>query len=216
VGLQSKSLANTMHSQVSIAAVVALIALAVGVFAQTALQRFSYEPDSEIAAPFAVMPPTATAESIPARLQIPSLNIDTRVQQVGLTTKGNMGVPTNFKDVGWYKYGTVPGQLGSAVIGGHVDNALALAGVFKRLDELLVGDSVYVVTADGTKLRFVVTDIESYPYTEAPANIIFTQNDAARLNLITCAGSWIPSRRTYDKRLVIYTKFADSVEASGL
>jgi sortase A len=150
----------------------------------------------------------AATSSLPVRLQIPSLHIDAKVQYVGTTPAGTMGVPSNFVDVAWFKQGTVPGQLGSAAIDGHVDNGLALAGVFKHLGDIAVGDSVYVQTKDKGLLHFVVYDIESYPYTEVPLQTIFGRTDGAYLNLITCEGAWVQGQRTYDHRLVVYTKLA--------
>ena len=151
--------------------------------------------------------PKPSSSTLPSRLIIPSLNIDANVQQVGINVKGNMGTPNNFTDVAWYKPGTIPGEKGSAVMDGHVDNGLALAGVFKKLNTIKVGDDVYVTRADGVKLHFRVVDTQLVPYTDKSANEkVFTQNDAARLNLITCTGEWVPGDKTYDHRLVVYTK----------
>jgi LPXTG-site transpeptidase (sortase) family protein len=180
-----------------------VILVAAAIFAATLVHSVWYAPDQEIAGPI-----VAATSSDPVRLSIPSLDIDAKVQQVGLTTAGNMGIPNNFTDVAWYKYGPRPGQLGSAVIDGHVDNGLSLAGVFKHLEDIKVGDDVYVQEKDGSKLHFVVTDIESYPYKNAPVEQIFTRTDKARLNLITCVGDWIPAGKTYDHRLVVYTELS--------
>jgi sortase A len=142
---------------------------------------------------------------IPSQLSIPSLGINAKVQQTGLTKSGAMGTPTNFTDVAWFKNGPAPGQVGSAVIDGHVDNGLSLAGVFKHLADIKMGDDVYVTTQSGQQLHFKVSDIEIYPYKDAPSNLIFEQNDAVRLNLITCDGTWVKGDRTYNERLVVYT-----------
>ncbi len=145
----------------------------------------------------------------PTRILIPKLSIDAKVIHVGVTANGNMDAPHNFVDTGWYKYGTLPGKIGSAVIDGHEDNGVALDGVFKHLDKLVPGDDVYVVQADGTKLHFKVEVSEVYPYDNSPLQKIFARTDAARLNLITCAGDWLPEAKTNDKRLVIYTKLVN-------
>ncbi len=146
----------------------------------------------------------------PAHLEIPSINLKADVQEVGKNDKGAMASPTNFKDVGWYKPGVVPGEIGSAVMDGHVDNALALPGVFKHLSSLRIGDDVYVVRNDGKKLHFKVTDIRLYPEDAVPVDQIFdSSDDAAHLNLITCAGEWKAEARTYNDRLVVYTTLAD-------
>src|ERR1700753_4078397 len=63
----------------------------------------------------AVEAPIATS-SDPARLIVHSLSINASVQDLGVNSIGNMQAPDNFVDVGWYKYGTVPGYQGSAVI----------------------------------------------------------------------------------------------------
>lgn len=178
---------------------------AVAIFTTTIVRAFFYAPDTEIAAPESVSVETSPLQH-PARIIIPSLGIDAEVQDVGITAEGNMGVPSNFTDVAWYKYGTAPGGAGSAVIAGHVDNGLGLSGVFKRLGELEVGDEVSVERRDGTRLTFIVTGTRSYPYTEVPTEIVFNPSGSARLNLITCEGSWVKSEKTYDQRLVVFTK----------
>lgn len=200
-------------SQKYIIALVAIGTLGSGAFFITTVTRaFFYSSDSEeVAAPKleqSAPARTAPVASRPERLIIPSLQIDALVQQVGIKANGAMATPSNFTDVGWYKYGTIPGQEGSAVIAGHLDNGLALPGVFKHLSELQVGDDLYVQTVDGSKLRFVVKDIKKYPYTAVPTEKVFNAQGAAQLNLITCEGSWLPSARTYDHRLIVYTTLA--------
>jgi len=197
-------------------ALIALIAVgAAGVFALTLSHALFYAPDDTglPALNASSTPIVAETASTPMRLQIPSLSIDAHVQSVGVNAKGNMAVPSNFTDVAWYKYGPVPGQLGSAVIDGHVDNALSLAGVFKHLGDMKVGDDVFVVAKDGTRHHFVVTDIAIYPYTDGPVERIFGAKDAAHLNLVTCAGTWLKGGQTYNERLVVYTTYKDSVPA---
>ena len=121
-----------------------------------------------------------------------------------------MGVPSNFSDVAWYKYGTVPGQIGSAVIDGHVDNGLGFLGVFKRLGELRRGDDVYVETEEGSRIHFVVTAVEHYPYKSVPTEFIFNRTGSAYLNLITCGGNWIKTEKTYDERIVVFTRLVNN------
>lgn len=120
-----------------------------------------------------------------------------------------MAVPSNYTDVGWYKYGVPPGRQGSAVIDGHVDNGLALPGVFKYLDKIKVGDDVYIEESDGGRLHFVVYDVEVYPYTDVPREKLFAAASSSYLNLITCGGSWLQSSHTYDHRMVVYTKLVN-------
>jgi sortase (surface protein transpeptidase) len=146
---------------------------------------------------------TSIPSNYPSRLLIPSLNIDANVQKVGINAKGAMGTPNNFTDVAWYKYGVIPGNIGSAVIDGHVDNGLALAGVFKHLVDIKPGDDIYVVNEAGNKIHFTVTTVDTYNYKFVPVEDIFNNQNGSHLRLITCGGTWVPSGRTYDERLVV-------------
>jgi LPXTG-site transpeptidase (sortase) family protein len=208
------SVANLTHPRSkAVTGVVALVVIvAAAVFVTTMVHALFYAPEDGSAFPsLFASPPVASMPSDPTRLIIPSLSINANVQYVGKNAEGNMRAPTNFTDAAWYKDGTIPGKLGSAVIDGHVDNGLGLAGVFKHLGDLKEGDDVYVVTKDGSKLHFVVSKTETYPYTDAPAGEIFTADDKARLNLITCAGTWLRGGQTYNERLVVYTTYVDTV-----
>jgi len=138
----------------------------------------------------------------PAVLYIPSLGINADVQQVGITKKGNMGTPKNFSDVGWFKYGTLPGRVGAALIAGHVDNGLALPGVFKDLKDIKKGDDIYIDTIGGETIRFVVTSLDTYDFNSSTEKV-FTSSGKAELKLITCTGSWLKEFRTHDQRLVV-------------
>ncbi|HUO50200.1 MAG TPA: class F sortase [Candidatus Paceibacterota bacterium] len=187
----------------------AIVVGALGVFVWTLIHAVFYAPETEIQVPSLARTAPATkvaTSSLPARLIIPSIGINAAIQNAGINAQGNMQVPSNFTDVAWYKYGAVPGQVGSAVIDGHVDNGLGLDGVFKHLADVNVGDDVFVQTRGGQQLHFVVTDIEVYPYTQAPSLLIFGQKDAARLNLITCDGTWVKGKDTYNERLVVFTR----------
>ena len=202
-----------MSSRYAIPLIAVLTSISAVIFVTTLVQATVYAPEwgGDVAPSGMPGPPViAQTESLPARLLIPTLSIDARVQYVGMNNKGDMGIPNNFKDVGWYRYGTVPGQLGSAVMDGHVDNGLALGGVFKHLGDIEVGDDVYVIAKDGSKLHFIVRGIETYPYTGGPIERIFGANDVARLNLITCVGTWIQGDQTYADRLVVYTTFVSA------
>lgn len=188
------------------AGIVTLAALAV--FADTLAGAFWYAPDTEVPAPVReeIVREKVLPEDQPTRLRIPKLGIDSFVQHVGVNAKGNMAAPSNFVDVGWYKYGAVPGYLGSAVITGHVDNALGLPGVFTNLDDMKIGDEFFVESYGGKELRFKVVEIQSYPYTLVPLKVLFSRNDLPRLNLITCSGKWLSGERSYDERLVVYAE----------
>ncbi|MDO8482212.1 MAG: class F sortase [bacterium] len=143
----------------------------------------------------------------PQELTIPTIGVKTLIQTVGVDSNGRMGLPTNFVDVGWYKYGPRPGERGSAVIAGHLDTARDDKAVFAKLSNLKKGDDIYVLDKTGRKIHFRVTKKEVYDDTEAPLDRIFDQNVlTARLNLITCDGVWNPKTKNYSERLVVYSE----------
>ncbi len=139
----------------------------------------------------------------PKKIEIPALGIDTEVLEVGITAGGNMAVPKSFTKVGWYKYGSIPGNDGNAVIAGHVDNGLSLAGVFKHLNEIKIGDMVTISDENGSISTFQVTATSSIDYQSNDTNEIFSGTGYPTLRLITCEGDWVQAHKTYDKRLIV-------------
>ncbi|MDQ1512198.1 MAG: hypothetical protein QOC59_40, partial [Microbacteriaceae bacterium] len=72
-------------------------------------------------------PPSAGASptlsrSIPTRIRSPPNGVDSSLMQLGLTAHGALQVPPYDKNApaGWYRGSPTPGQLGPAVILGHV------------------------------------------------------------------------------------------------
>ena len=166
----------------------------------------SFQEHLNLSTPQVLINKNTTAQSYPVsypkQLRIPSIKVDAKVQYVGITKNGKMATPNNFTDVGWFQYGTTPGETGSAVIAGHVDNGLAFPAVFADLGNLSVGGDVYIDTIGGSTLHFKVINIQNY-YAEAKTGDIFNQNDGKYLKLITCAGTWSILHRTHDQRMVM-------------
>ncbi len=192
--------------RIKIIAALVLVVLGMAVFVATLVRAVWYAPEnSTYSLAMKSHKSIVVPKENPVHLAIPSLKIDADVQYVGVNAKGHMGVPNNFTDVAWYQDGTVPGQVGSAVIDGHVDNGLGLDGVFKHLANIKIGESVFVTTKEGRTLRFIVSDTREYAYDAVPNEVVFNQADIVRLNLITCEGAWVAGKKTYDRRLVVYT-----------
>lgn len=139
----------------------------------------------------------------PVRLTIPTINVQAEVVQVGLTAQGAMEVPGNAVDVGWLYIGPRPGEKGSAVMAGHFDGENGEAGVFNDLDKLRAGDKLYVEDEKGEIIAFAVR--ENRIYDPGFADEVFNQNDGAHLNLVTCDGVWEGKKKSYSKRLVVFT-----------
>ncbi len=144
----------------------------------------------------------------PITLRIPKIHVDAAVQDVGLTADGNMGVPTNIVDVGWYKLGASPGNTGSAVIDGHLDGPHGEPGVFAELNKLSAGDSLQVIDVAKNTARFKVVSTKLYDQSEHPDEV-FSTSDSKHLNLITCAGAWDRANKRFAERLVVFAEAVD-------
>jgi sortase (surface protein transpeptidase) len=142
----------------------------------------------------------------PARVKAPAIGLDAPIEYVGINEKGEMDVPNGkTKNVGWYQYGTVPGEMGSAVLAAHVYAA------FEKLHALPAGSEIFVTLRDGTTLRFVVEEKKIYALQDLSPEELFMRGGGEWLNLITCAGTYRRSLGTYDHRLVVYAKYTGTL-----
>ncbi|MFS0785902.1 sortase [Shouchella sp. 1P09AA] len=155
------------------------------------------------------------SELFPSELRIPALDVAAPITEVGLLENGQMGVPDNGTDVGWYEPGTKPGGRGNAVLAGHVDDNNGPA-VFFYLGDLEEDQSIFVTDEDGEELEFTVDKIESYPYDDAPLTEIFGSTDDKQLNLITCTGTFDRQTGNHDERLVVYTSLVEDTDSEGI
>ncbi|MGZ3609600.1 MAG: class F sortase [Ktedonobacteraceae bacterium] len=145
--------------------------------------------------------------AIPVRLVIPRIGVNAPIENVGITASGDLATPKQnpWDGVGWYSNGPRPGEEGSAVINGHLDRPGGFPAVFWNLRYLQVGDTIMVVNSQGKTMHFRVLSIASYSPQAAPVQSIFGTTGGIYLNLITCAGTWIPSEHQTTQRLVVYT-----------
>jgi LPXTG-site transpeptidase (sortase) family protein len=147
---------------------------------------------------------TVAPVGAPAWLIIPRIHVDAPIKPVGVDAQGNLGVPSDAVHVAWYKNGPRPGMPGAAVIDGHLDTKTTPQAVFYNLDELKPGDEMDVLTEDGQTVVFKVASVKEYAYNASTSGIFVSNGTAPELNLITCAGDWVPEKKIYDRRLVVF------------
>jgi sortase (surface protein transpeptidase) len=140
--------------------------------------------------------------SPPVRLEIPAIGVSPPLVRLGLNSDGTMQVPGDFQVAGWFTGGPQPGQLGPAVIAGHVDSRTGPA-VFYRLRDLRPGDQIRVVRADRLVVHFRVESLASYPKRSLPDEAVYGATTAPALRLITCAGTFDRARHSYRDNLVV-------------
>lgn len=165
---------------------------------------------AEITAPsqppvFMLPPPRA---GLPSRIAIPTIGLNAAVERVGLLPDNSPGTPQDYANTAWFEGSARPGEVGNAVINGHVDSTRGPA-VFFNLPKLKANDYVYVTGDDGVERTFVVRGVERYGPYDAPLERIFgPRTDGTFLNLITCDNATAFDRRTasYTGYVTVYTE----------
>lgn len=140
---------------------------------------------------------------IPQHVRIPKINVDANVEEVGLDVQGRMDVPRSSENVGWYKLGYKPGEVGNAVLDGHLDKVTGAPAVFWDIDKLGPGDSIILTDSKGKEYTFLFVKMNKYPYNDFPIKEVFGPSDKPMLNLITCKGIWDAVNKNYSDRIVV-------------
>jgi hypothetical protein len=139
----------------------------------------------------------------PTRVQLPSLGVDSSLAKLDVDSSGALVPPSGFDEAGWFAGGPAPGDVGPAVIAGHVDSRTGPA-VFFRLRDVAVGDPVLVRRADGTTAHFTVTRVARHPKDAFPTAEVYGPTPDAQLRLITCGGDFDRAGRSYLDNVIVY------------
>jgi sortase (surface protein transpeptidase) len=150
---------------------------------------------------------TAPVRSLPVQVRIPKIGATSSLVPLGLNPDGTVLVPpvSQPMQAGWYADGAAPGELGPAVLLGHVDGNQR-EGIFFRLHELAAGDDVFVTRADGVVLRFTVTATTEVAKNAFPTDAVYGGTTDPELRLITCGGSFDAAAHSYVDNIVVYAK----------
>jgi Sortase domain len=149
----------------------------------------------------------ATVRSTPIELTIPAISLAVSLSTLGLNADGTVQVPTDIQQPGWYRLGPSPGEIGSAVILGHVDSYKGPA-VFFNLRAMVPGDLVDVSLSDGITAHFKVTSVVMYLKTNFPDQSVYTSHGYSALQLVTCGGVFDAQTGHYLSNVVVYTSLA--------
>jgi hypothetical protein len=163
--------------------------------------------DVEPVAPAYAPTPAVLRAPEPQWLVVPAIGVEVALIPLGVADDGSMEVPTDADDAGWYVGGPRPGETGPAVIAGHVDS-LTGSAVFSRLGELVVGDEVAVLRADGSQAVFTVTGVVQVPKDAFPTDVVFGPTTGEELRLVTCGGAFDRASGHYRDNVVVTTRLA--------
>lgn len=147
--------------------------------------------------------PVGMTRSLPVHLSAADVAIDTDLIQLGKNDDGTMETPVSYDVAGWYKYSPTPGEIGPAVITGHVDNYKG-AAVFYRLKELQPGQKIAVTREDGSVATFTVTKLEQFDQDHFPTDAVYGNTDDSQLRVITCGGPFNHLSGEYTQNTVVF------------
>ncbi|MEO8851092.1 MAG: class F sortase [Allobranchiibius sp.] len=172
------------------------------------VQKVPGEPSAGISTATSAASRTAPSAT-PVRVRIPSLTVNAQVLTVGVDQQGAIDPPSDGQQLGWYRYGPVPGAArGSVVVVGHVNDAQGGPGALFPLRKISAGAVVKVTTSDGRIWTYQVVGRQAYEKVSVPLGAIFSTGGAPRLTLITCGGAWDPVKRHYQDNVVVTAKLA--------
>jgi hypothetical protein len=144
-----------------------------------------------------------------ARVRIPAIQVDAPVMAVGLDPDGWVGAPPpdDPNMAGWFTGAVSPGEKGTAVVVGHVDNAQGPA-VFYGLGALQKGNRVEVERRDGKTAVFEIYGVEVFEKADFPGDRVYGSKGAPELRVITCGGGF-SKQNGYDGNIVVFARLAE-------
>lgn len=140
----------------------------------------------------------------PRYLRIAKLDINARVETIGVTSSGAMGVPTDMWNAGWYIGSAKPGQGGAVFMDGH--STANRGALFGNLDTLVAGDMLEIQRNDGAVIKYQVAKVSVVNRNDVDMAAMMLPYDLSKngLNILSCTGQWIESEQTLENRVMVY------------
>ena len=147
--------------------------------------------------------------SVPDQVSIPAIQVDAPVMGVGLDADGWVDAPPPEDPnlAGWFTGAVSPGEKGTAVVVGHVDNQQGPA-VFYGLGALKKGNKVEVHRQDGKTAVFEIYGIEVFEKNNFPGDRVYGSKGSPELRVITCGGGF-PKQNGYDGNVVAFARLVE-------
>ncbi|MER6158847.1 class F sortase [Streptomyces sp. NPDC001868] len=143
------------------------------------------------------------------RVRIPSIRVDAPAMPVGLDAQGWVDAPPARDPnlAGWFTGAVSPGEQGTAVVVGHVDNDQGPA-VFYGLGALKKGAKVEIRRADRKTAVFEIYGIEVFEKNNFPGDRVYGNSGVPELRVITCGGGF-SKQNGYDGNVVVFARLAE-------
>jgi hypothetical protein len=161
---------------------------------------------------------------VPLQLQIPALKVDAPVLGVGLTAWNVMDAPISsagspfWHSAFWFRGSSIPGEVGTATIAGHITDPHGKPGTFRYISDLKIGDLIIVHdNRTSIDILFTVNEVKTITPKESSDPAVLTLiygagpvagygpqpslDGLAHLTLITCATNSVTLQ--FDDRTVV-------------
>ncbi|MEV5018657.1 class F sortase [Streptomyces sp. NPDC053780] len=148
--------------------------------------------------------------AVPDRVAIPGIQVDAPIMPVGLDADGWVDAPPPEDPnlAGWFTGAVAPGEKGTAVVVGHVDNQQGPA-VFYGLGALKKGNRVEVHRQDGKTAVFEIYGIEVFEKNNFPGDRVYASKGSPELRVITCGGGF-SKQNGYDGNVVAFARLVEA------
>lgn len=188
----------------SLALLLMVVAL-VGCGSSVPTSAFDPQPSSPSSTPTPAIP------SLPASITIPDIDAESSLIETGIKSDQSIETPPveRPQQASWYNLSPRPGDVGPAIILGHVDGH-GQRGIFYRLKDLKPGSDVVIEAQDGTLFTFEVYEVSKFPKKKFPTDRVYGNTIDPELRLITCGGAFGNAQPGhYDDNIVAFAKLTN-------
>ena len=162
--------------------------------------------------------PSVLPRTEPVEVLIPAIHVDARITNVYSPCLTSTNCPVDLSPLGttqnlagwWAGFSSSnpgksysPGQLGPAVLVGHVNWTGVGPLVFANIDQLVANDQIIIKLANGKSLTFVVSYSQHIDKTAFPTASVYGPTPWPSLRLVTCTGTLL-STGHYDQNEIVY------------
>ncbi len=133
-------------------------------------------------------------------LSIPSVNINSKITEVGVNENHAVDVPET--DIGWFNISAKPNQPGVVFLDGHNP------GPLNGLDKVEAGENISIHLNDNSVVNYIVhsvrtadlSGISMFELLVPPSDL---SDESQFLVLMTCAGEFDDTKDTYNQRTIV-------------
>jgi len=150
-------------------------------------------------------PESAIGTTVPVSIMVEAAGIDAVVETLDIVN-GRMENPTGPWVVSWYRQSAALGEIGNAMLAGHVDYWGVGPSVFYNVGDLAEGDRIELTGENGEVFSYDVVWNETYTLDELVSGTmaeVVAASDDQIVTLFTCGGEFDYVNGEYLSRTIV-------------